>query len=115
MSRAVLPRVVRQPERKQTAAERQQVYRYVEAREQGRCIALILDPSHVCEGRIQRHHAGLKMGMAKITDARHVTLLCESANVGPWARIWDREVMAEIGRREDARERARHDFEEDQK
>jgi hypothetical protein len=79
------------------------VYRHVERRERGRCLALTLDRSHVCEGPIQRHHAGLRMGMAKITDARHVTLLCRGANVGAWARIWDREVMAELALREAGR------------
>jgi hypothetical protein len=68
-------------------------------------LALTLDPTHVCEGPIQRHHAGLKMGMAKVTDARHVTLLCRGANVGAWARIHDREVMAHLADLEDARER----------
>jgi hypothetical protein len=98
---------------RQTKAQRDAVYRYVEQRESGRCLASWLDIEHRCEGPIQRHHAGLKMGMAKITDVRHVTLLCRGANVGAWARIYDREVMAHIARVEDARERSRHEAEED--
>ena len=101
---ALAGRTVRQPKPRQSAADRAAVYAYVETRDRGICLALALDDSHVCEGPIQRHHAGLKMGMAKITDARHITLLCRGANVGPWARIHDREVMAELARREDGRE-----------
>jgi hypothetical protein len=93
--------------RRQSAAERLRIYEYVEDRDGGTCLASRLDRFHVCEGPIQRHHAGLKMGMAKITDARHVTLLCRWANVGPWARLHDREVMAWLADIEDAREAAR--------
>lgn len=101
---ALTPRPVRAPRPKQSAADRQAVYRDVEIREGGRCLALSLDPAHICEGPIQRHHAGLSIGMAKITDRYHVTLLCRGANVGAWARVHDREVMAEIARRQNLRE-----------
>lgn len=100
--RLVLPRPVRAKERKQTRAEAAEVYRHVERREGGKCLATVLDAAHVCEGAIERHHAGLRIGMAKITDVYHVTLLCHGANFGAWARVHDREVMAEIKRREDA-------------
>ena len=105
--------VVRVKAHRQTAAEQQAVYDYVTARDRGICLAARLDPSHVCEGPIQRHHSGLSIGMAKITDARHVTLLCRGANCGAWARVWDRAVMAHLADVEDLRERARFEMEED--
>ena len=102
MSRAVIPRPVRAEPHRQTPAEKQAVYQHVGLRDEGRCTASRLDISHVCEGPIQRHHAGLKIGMAKITDALHVTLLCRGANVGAWARVHDREVMRYIASKEGA-------------
>lgn len=95
--------VVRVPRPKQSAADRQAVYDYVTDREGHGCLAAELDRSHVCEGPLQRHHAGLSIGMAKITDARHCTLLCRGANCGAWARVHDREVMAWLAAVEDAR------------
>ena len=77
---------VKVPRKRPSAADDAACYRYVEKRDGGICLASRLDTFHVCEGPIQRHHAGLKMGMRKITDPRHVTLLCRGANVGPWAR-----------------------------
>jgi hypothetical protein len=88
------------------------VYAYVTARDVT-CVAGKIDASHVCSGRVERHHAGLKIGMARITDPRHVALLCDGANQGAWARVHDREVLDHLDRVESAREKARHDFEEE--
>ena len=95
------------PRKRPSAADDAACYRYVEKRDGGICLASRLDTFHVCEGPIQRHHAGLKMGMRKITDRRHVTLLCRGANVGAWARVHDREVMRWLADIEDALEAER--------
>ena len=73
--------------RRQTRAEAQAVYDYVTARDKT-CRAPIIaaDPDGNgalaflmtldCSGRMERHHAFTGVGAKRITDARHVVLLC---------------------------------------
>ena len=102
---ALTGETVRVPAKRQTAAERAAVYDHVWLRDEGKCLAPRIDPTAVCHGEVQRHHAGLRIGMAKKTDVLHVGLLCVEHNFGGWARIWDRAVMACIAAREAAWQR----------
>jgi hypothetical protein len=116
--KVMVPAPVRAPRRKQTAAERAAVYRYVEARDVS-CrawdIACMLAPGgdfigncgdqlgHQPPGPPERHHAGNTIGSKRITDARHVVLLCEWHH-RTWAPTHSRLILEWLARVEDARE-----------
>jgi hypothetical protein len=110
----------------QTRAEDAAVYAHVTARDVT-CRAPRIDfhnsepRAHVYEcgplspsGHIplERHHAGNKIGGKRITDARHVVLLCEFHH-RTWAPTRSRLILKWLADLEDARERARFDAEED--
>lgn len=107
---------VRVPAKRQTAAERQAVYDDVTARDMS-CRAWVIDPEHAylfdCrepnDGThdvkwwpLERHHAGNKIGSRRITDARHVVLLC-SFHHRTWAPMHSRLILEWLARIEDAR------------
>ena len=83
---------IRQRKPRQTPAERQAVYAYVTARDKTcrawAIVGLLGERGDIdignCGDRLgrqpvstERHHAGNKIGTPRITDARHVILLCE--------------------------------------
>ena len=106
---------------KQSAAERQAVYDDVTARDK-RCRAwAIVGPLGErgdidignCGDRLgrrpystERHHAGNTIGSKRITDARHVVLLCEWHHAH-WAPTHSRLILEWLARIEDAREAQR--------
>jgi hypothetical protein len=103
---------------KQTASERALIYQYVTARDVS-CRALIMEPSlsfteSLCSGKLERHHAGNTIGSKRITDALHCVLLCRYHHA-TWAPSHSRLILEWLADVEDARERARHDVEEDQR
>jgi hypothetical protein len=89
VERAVLPGTHRALRPRQSAAEDQRVYAEVTARDvtcrapiiQGRADnnngALAFRMALDCSGKLERHHAFTGVGSRRITDARHVVLLCE--------------------------------------
>ena len=123
--RLVMEPPVRQPQPKQTAAEDQRVYDAVTARDVT-CRAPVIDPRELdldCirfnsrigrwqNSPLERHHTGNTIGSKRITDARHVVLLCEWHH-RTWAPTHSRLILAYLARVEDAHERARHDADED--
>jgi hypothetical protein len=114
---------VRVKPKAQSAAERQAVYAYVTERDKT-CRAPIIAASPTgngalaflmrldCLGRSERHHAGNKIGTKRITDARHVVLLCKFHH-RTWAPTHSRLILEWLADLEDRLERARHDIEED--
>ena len=93
-----MPGTSRVKPKAQTRAEAQSVYDDVTARDVT-CRAPFIDPDcDSCSGRSERHHAGLKMGMARVTARNRVCILCSHHNGGAWARIHDRAVMAWLSR-----------------
>ena len=117
MTRLTLPPTVRQPQPKQTKAQRDAVYAYVTARDVTcRVWSIDAEPWQLadCEGRLERHHAGVGIGSNRndLTDARHVVLLCKFHH-DTWAPSHSRLILEWLARVEDARERARHDADED--
>jgi hypothetical protein len=110
------PTVKVKPHR-QTQAEREACYDYVTARD-GTCrvweIALfgLLSGEIIgnCGGRLgepggrtERHHAFTGIGHKRITDARHVVLLCEFHH-RTWAPTHTRLILDWLARIEDERE-----------
>lgn len=108
---------VRVPAKRQTAAERQDVYRYVTERDKTCRAPAIFAQSFEspngaaaflmtldCSGRLERHHAGNTIGGKRITDARHCVLLC-SYHHRTWAPTHSRLILEYLERVEDAREK----------
>jgi len=101
MMRAALPAPVRRTPHIQTAAERQAVYRYVTARDVT-CRAPAIDhemsfTESLCEGRLERHHAGNTIGSKRITDARHLVCLCRFHHA-TWAPSHSRLILEYLAR-----------------
>lgn len=91
---------------KQSAADRAAVYAYVTFRERWDCAAWKIDPEQSffqCHGRRERHHAGNTIGSKRITDARHVVLLCEFHH-RTWAPSHSRLILEFLDRVETERE-----------
>jgi hypothetical protein len=115
--RFVAPRPVRATERKQTAAEAQAVYDYVTKRDVTcRAPAIYWAPGVEntnptrdgaweieCFGKLERHHAGNKIGTRRITSPRTVVLLCEFHH-RTWAPTHSKIILEYLNRVEDARE-----------
>jgi hypothetical protein len=112
---------VRQRAPRQTPEQRQAIYEYVDKRD-GYCAAYqVMEGwavlvAAVCAGRHERHHAGVKFGSNrdKLTDPRHVIGLC-NLHHRTWAPSHSRDILRYLDDVETARERARHDAEEDQR
>jgi hypothetical protein len=109
---------VKVPRKRPSAADDAACYRYVTTRDKT-CRAPTIDPAmtfaaSLCEGHNERHHAGNTIGSKRITDARHVCLLC-AYHHRTWAPTHSRMILEWLARVEDARERARHDVEEAQR
>ena len=91
--------VVRQPRHVQSAAERQQVYWEVTDRDEAAapsrhgCRALDIDPdAGPCDGPIQRHHAGIKIGTRRVTARDRVVCLCDGHHQY-WAPTHNRAIL----------------------
>ena len=106
---------------KQSAAEARAVYDYVTARDVTcRAPAIVAwnirqeadTPADLivvrfeCSDKLERHHAGNTIGSKRITDARHVVLLC-AFHHRTWAPTHSRLILAWLADIEDAREAAR--------
>jgi hypothetical protein len=90
---------VRQPRKRQSAAEDQAVYDYVTARDVT-CRAKYIDPNKAdegCDRKLERHHAGNTIGSKRITDARHVVLLCKWHH-DTWAPSHSRLILEWLAR-----------------
>ena len=89
---------VKVKEHVQTRAEAQAVYDYVTERDKT-CRAPAIDPRCYgsCGGKLERHHAGNTIGSARITDARHVVLLC-SRHHDKWAPSRSRKILDYLAR-----------------
>ncbi len=113
--------------RQQSAAERQAVYDFVTTRDvycRAAHIMATLAPlselagglisRHIglCHGRTERHHAFTGVGAKRITDARHVVLLC-AWHHRTWAPSHTGLILDWLAALPDMAERARHEFEED--
>jgi hypothetical protein len=102
------------PRRIPTCDQRLAVYSYVTKRDKT-CRAQTIDPwlSSSCQGDTERHHAGIKFGSNRnrLTDARHCVLICEFHHL-TWAPSHSRLILDYLNRVENARDKARHDFEE---
>jgi hypothetical protein len=92
------------------------------------CFLWRLSNRHVCQDRYGRIHQpddlsrltldhvhldGATMGKRAPSDARHLVAMCWAANVKPPSKSEREAERAYLARVEDARERARHDYEED--
>ena len=117
---ALTPSPVKAPRAKQSAAEARAVYADVTARDVT-CRAPAIywapgientNPSEngaweiECFGPLERHHAFTGTGHKRITDARHVVLLCEWHH-RTWAPTHTRLILDYLARVEDEREAAR--------
>jgi hypothetical protein len=105
---------VKAPKVKQSAADRQRVYDFVTARDKT-CRAHAIDQPYTpfefltlghCSGKLERHHAFTGTGSKRITDARHVVLLCEWHH-RTWAPSHPRRILDWLAAVEDAREAGR--------
>ena len=100
MSRVVLPAPVRAKRRRQTRAEAQAVYDYVTERDKT-CRAPVINPdSSPCSGREERHHAGISLGMRRVTRPDRIILLCHAHHQGGWASANARLIVDWLARRE---------------
>ena len=100
---------IRQRKPRQTPAERQAVYAYVTERDKTCRRPVIYWSVGIentqpwengaweieCFGKLERHHAGNKIGTARITDARHVILLCEYHH-RTWAPTHSRLILEHL-------------------
>jgi hypothetical protein len=123
---ALTPAPVRAKAKRQTPAEKQAVYDAVTARDKTCRAPAIYWAAGIenirpvengaweieCFGKLERHHAFTGTGHKRITDMRHVVLLCEFHHRN-WAPTHARLILDWLARIEYARERARHDMEED--
>lgn len=95
---ALCPAPVRQPRHVQSAEDRQAVYDYVTARDvtcRAPAIAnmpLFLATFRACSDGLERHHAGNTIGSKRITDERHVVLLCKFHHAN-WAPSHSRLIL----------------------
>jgi hypothetical protein len=114
MTPALTAPTVRVKEHVQTRAEMAAVYRDIETRD-GSCRMPIIQGTADnngaaaflyalgCDGRTERHHAGNTIGSKRITDARHVVLLCQFHH-RTWAPTHSRLILERLAAVEDARE-----------
>jgi hypothetical protein len=104
---------VRVRRKKQTPEEAAEVYRYVTARdvfcrapliEEGLSGEEFIEMRLKCDHKTERHHAGNTIGSKRITDARHVCLLCQFHHA-TWAPSHSRLILEYLDRIETQRER----------
>ena len=110
--RVIIPAPVRQESHRQTRAEAQAIYADVTARDVT-CRAPTIKRQNgdkgfgsymECYGKLERHHAGNTVGSKRITDARHVVLLCKWHH-RTWAPSHSCLILDWLARVEDAREK----------